>query len=97
MSGECNICGVWGCDYVHSDLIAIEDQAEILICAFRYALGRRTYITSTVSDVIRGAWPHLSPGDRALIQREIRQAIDQGRAGMECDIKSWQKVLELEL
>ena len=67
----------------------------ILICAFRYALGRATYMPSTVADAIIAEWPDMPEGDKILYRREIREAIDRGHAGMDCDIKTWERILAL--
>ena len=79
-----------------TDLIRPNDQRDILICAFRYALGRCTYITHTVAEAIKHAWPQLSAHDRELYQREIRQAIEMDRAGHSCDVASWESILKLD-
>ena len=36
----------------------------ILFCAFRYALGRRTYVVDTVCKQIHRSWETLSVSDR---------------------------------
>ena len=74
-----------------------EDDREILIYAFRYALGRMTYSTLTVSNEIINNWDEISLGDQQLFQKEIKEAIEENRAGMDCDVASWMKVLELPL
>ena len=40
-------------------------------------------------------WRHLEPLTRQTIQRDIREAIAEGRYGMEMDLRDWQRVLEL--
>ncbi len=70
------------------------DGRDILIYAFRYALGRATYSTHTVSSVILDNWDNLSHHDKQLFKREIQEAFDIGAYGMDCDKKSWEKVLE---
>jgi len=74
-------------------LIKKEIQSDILIFAFRYSLGRKTYATSTVVDAIKFAWPNLRDGDKLLYKREIRQCKN---FGMEVDKKAWLSILELE-
>ena len=69
--------------------------ADLLISSFRYALGRRTYITSTVSGHLRTYWACLPLAWQELVQREIQEAIASGCAGDACDIQSWQTVLAL--
>ena len=76
-------------------VIKPSDQREILLYAFRYALGRMTYSTMTMQHAITEAWPLLNDGTKALIKREIRQANEDDMIGMECDRQGWLKLLEL--
>ena len=69
---------------------------DILIYAARYTLGRSTYAPHTVIELLKTVWPDLSAGDRALYQREIREAIESGRAGMDMDVRAWKTILVLE-
>ena len=80
-------------------LIHEDDQRDLLIYAFRYALGRSSYATGTVQLAIRFAWPMLSRSDRMLYQREIREQDEMGRdcMGMEMDRIGWMGLLELPL
>ena len=70
---------------------------HILFYAFRYALGRKTYSVSDVSDTIIANWEELSEIIKRLIQKEIQEAIDEDCAGMECDIQSWSRILQLSV
>lgn len=76
-------------------LIPVEFQRDLLIYAFRYTLGRMTYAPHTVIGVLRNSWNKISTHDRELIQREIKEAIELGCAGMEFDAKAWATLLEL--
>ena len=64
--------------------------------AFRYSLGRKTAASSIVVKHLTDNWDRLFPATRPGIQREIREAIDDGSAGDPCDVKEWQKILELK-
>ena len=77
--------------------IADEDLLLLILAAFRYALGRMSYITSTTALIIIDQWDSLPMNIKRVIQREIQQAIEQDLAGMACDIAYWQKVLDLPL
>lgn len=66
-----------------------------LYCAFRYALGSRTYVVSSVVEDIIKNWDNISNKDRAGFKREIKLAIKEGRAGMQMDINEWNKIIEL--
>lgn len=72
-----------------------EELNTIIFCAFRYAIGRRTYIVSTISKLIIKHWISLNRRNRIQIQIEIREAIDNNRAGDNCDVECWKKVLDL--
>lgn len=66
---------------------------EIMIYAFRYALGRMSVAPSYVVEELEKQWPYLKSHDKALIKREIGQAIEDNSAGMACDVSEWRKVL----
>ena len=72
-----------------------DDDRLVLIAAFRYALGRMSYMPSVISNVIIEQWQHLDLNDRALIKREINEAIQMNNAGMWCDVRRWEKILNL--
>jgi len=75
-------------------IIGESDQEQILHCAFRYALGRMTYIVGFVADAVIHAWPSLSPQMQAMIVREIEQEFSRGGGGMDMDKRQWQRVLD---
>lgn len=77
-------------------LISEKDQRDFLIYGFRYALKRSSYAVRTVTAAITKAWPQLPEHERRLIQREIREAIETGCYGMECDKQTWERILWLE-
>ena len=69
------------------------EQRDIILYAFRYALGRMTYSVSTMVEIIDRNWSELSKSNKDLIQREIRDAISNECIGMKCDREQWQKLL----
>ena len=75
--------------------IETDDDRQILIAAFRYALGRCGYMPSVVAGVLTQCWPDLTEHDQLLIKREIAEAMERGYAGMDCDVASWRRVLAL--
>ena len=75
--------------------IETDDDRLILIAAFRYALGRMSYMPSVVAGVLTQCWPDLTEHDQRLIRREIAEAIERGHAGMSCDVATWRRVLAL--
>lgn len=66
----------------------------LTVCALRYAIGRRSYITGTVADIVRACWTGLNAGDRDVIARDLRCAIEVSRSapetlGMPQDARTW--------
>ena len=73
------------------------NQDILLFCAFRYALGRQTYVVSVITEIIKFNWDHMHPNRKELSKKEIREAVDKGRAGSELiDVPEWKSILELE-
>ena len=70
---------------------------NVLFWAFRYALGRQTYVVDDVSKEIVNQWNNLSQTFQRLTHKEILQAIENDSVGMIMDKESWQKVLDLEI
>jgi len=77
--------------------IESDDDRLILIAAFRYALGRASYMPAVVAEQIAASWNDMTEYDRKLFHGEIREAIDRGCAGMSCDVATWQRILDLPL
>lgn len=76
--------------------------------AFRYCLGRRTYIVGSCVDWIISNWEKFPESVKNLIQRELEEAFgedDKGRLhnaddryrplGHDCDRKDWERVRAL--
>lgn len=72
----------------------IDVDPIIVFAAFRYALGRSTYITNDVTDCIQRNANALPASDRANMISEIREALLTGQAGMPMDVAAWQRTLE---
>lgn len=72
-------------------------EHNIIFYAFRYALGRQTYAPSEVVGYLETYWLDIPTMTRHKIQSEIREAIGRGEAGSSIDIKTWKKVLDLEV
>src|SRR4051794_25946442 len=71
--------------------------ANLLLCSFRYSLGRMTYITSDCADWLTRYWQLMPPAWQKQIHDDIRKAIEQGCAGHDCDVASWRRVLDLPI
>ena len=84
------------------------DLDHLALMALRYAMGRMSTAPSDCADALRSVWERLSPGYRALILRDLREALaeddrrrDEGimgpllnyRLGMDCDRDTWRALL----
>lgn len=73
------------------------DFGNIMIMALRYALGRRTYVTSEVPDFIKQNKAHLSEINKAVMIRDIEEYLDSRASGLitddECDKNSFVDLL----
>jgi hypothetical protein len=65
----------------------------ILMSAFRYALGRASYIVGWVADELIAHRDALRPDWRQDTVREIRQAFGGDAAGWGIDAVTWQRVV----
>lgn len=65
----------------------------LILCSFRYALGRNTYICSEIVELITSYLPELEAYVKQIMLREIIMALEQGQAGMDCDAREWRYLL----
>ena len=77
----------------------MEAEEMILICAVRYALGRMSYIVGDVCRYVALKQPDLSQNCINIIIRDIEEELkryhDAGQTlGMECDERTWVRLLE---
>ena len=70
-----------------------DDLSVMLVCAVRYALGRRTYIVAWVCEFIRNNTDLLTERSKMAIIRDIEQQKDYGY-GDECDKECWLALLD---
>jgi len=69
------------------------DKNITLMCAMRYALGSKTYVVSSVTNELIENWNNFKKGSQQQILTEIREAIENKRAGMNCDVNNWTNVI----
>lgn len=62
------------------------------MAAYRYCLGRRSYIVSTCQEWILAIWEQLTNNTRQVMVRDICEALMDGLAGMDCDEHGWRRV-----
>lgn len=71
-------------------------QNLMVMAAFRYCLGRRTYIVGVCVEWIINYWDDFDQTTKRIILEETKEAIEKGLAGDKCDSDYWKKVLTLE-
>ena len=67
--------------------------SDLMICAFRYVLGRRSYIVRVISDILIKHKDKLSEQAIHVIKRDILHAFEVNNYGMDMDKKVWEEVL----
>lgn len=77
----------------------MSNEEQILICAVRYALGRMSYIVGVVAEYVAVKQSGLSKECINIIIRDIEEELkryhDAGQLlGMECDERTWVRLLE---
>lgn len=72
-----------------------EEINDLIVYAFRYCLGRRTYAVSTFVEIALKHWPAIQGRNRHLMQKEIREALASDSAGMDMDRQQWQRLLDV--
>lgn len=85
--------------------VNVDDKfALILLCAVRYGLGRRTYITDAISSYIKPLIPMLDTKDLILIKADIdrqkESKFTDKPLGDKCDEQAWlslEKAVDEEL
>lgn len=71
-----------------------EDFGSVLVCAVRYALGRRTYMPSVVADFVSSIAGELSVRTLTVIKNDILAAKDRNMLGDEnIDAPVWLDLL----
>jgi len=73
----------------------IKVNEEILLYAFRYALGRMTYSVRDVTKTINENFDSLSNRFKSTIKKEIIQKKEVDGLGMSCDQEEWLNILDV--
>lgn len=75
-----------------------DDLNDLIICAFRYALGRRTYIVHTITEIIKTNLSVLESRTIEVMLRDIERQHEYENRGIEkafgddCDRERWLEV-----
>ena len=76
-----------------------------LVCAMRYAMGRRSYIVRDVTALVRSMWGELSQHTRGVVRSDLASEIDMhdrmtkgsppiSWLGDEGDVNEWRRLME---
>lgn len=78
----------------HDRGVPVPVDSVFLMYAFRYALGRQSYAVADVANTLLDYRGHLREDWRVQIVRDIDEAIAEGRAGADFDVKRWAEVAD---
>ena len=70
------------------------DDQLIACAAHRYCLRRMTYMVEVCCLWIAADWDQFSDQTKADMIKETEQAIENNRAGMDCDVASWKALAQ---
>ena len=74
----------------------VSNDELIILSAFRYALGRKSYIVGVVVDHLLKNWNILKSQTKEIIVREIIEYRNKhGKIGMDMDDSEWQKIIDI--
>lgn len=68
----------------------------LLLESFRYCLGRKTGAVSDCVENLELYWKYLPTEWQQQIHGDILRAIAVNKAGMDMDVKEWEKILKLK-
>lgn len=65
------------------------DLRTLLLCSFRYALGRATYMPQQVQELIKKHVDVLETWMLQQMDKDIGDAAQRGGLGMDVDVRGW--------
>lgn len=74
-----------------------EKTDSMMYYAFRYCLGRASYVVTDCASYLIANWERLSPWCRTRIHQDIKRAFDANEYGHDDDRAEWQRVLDTPL
>lgn len=75
-----------------------DDLNDLIVCAFRYALGRRTYIVHTITEIIKTNFSALDSRTIEVMLQDIERQHEYEKVGIDkafgddCDRERWMEV-----
>ncbi len=70
------------------------DLRVLMICAFRYSLGRKTYMPGLVTELIRNNSKIFNKQDWKVFLEDIEFHRNFNNLGDDCDVATWNKFSE---
>lgn len=72
-----------------SPFFSENELQTLILCAVRYALGRKTYIVDDITRMLIKNPGIINDDTKAIICRDIDKAIEYNEAGMDMDKECW--------
>lgn len=71
------------------------DEDILIVCAFRYCLGRMTYVVNAFARNFHKKWDDIPYHTKDLVVREILEHKEKfGKLGHDCDEEDWMSIVE---
>ena len=67
----------------------IKDNSVLPVCAVRYALGRQSYMPSSVMDEVTTLFEQLPDNDLEVLKRDLREYLQQSAKTSDVYWTSW--------
>lgn len=67
---------------------------DLILCAFRYCLGRNTYVVFDMINYLKDHWDDIDQVYKNFITKEITRAIELDRCGMDMDKEDWKEFID---
>lgn len=69
-----------------------KELQTLIVCSVRYAVGRMSYVTTEIADMVKEYEPWLSEQTKRLIIEEINFEERVDNLGMSCDAWTWKEL-----
>ncbi len=71
-----------------------DDWSLMALCAVRYALTRQSYLPAAVATSLVRLWPAVTPSDRMVVLRDIRERLADETFPLPDDVAQvWERLL----
>lgn len=96
ISGDCHKCG----EHALECTCTVKYKPEwgyhnlMVLAAFRYCLGRQSYIVGSCVSWLIEYWEEIDPNTKKIILEETIDCLNKGLAGDNCDVEQWKKLVK---